>query len=487
MPHHGAAGRVDDGPPETRRSGTASEAGSTGWTRRIGERVGSWPAWLAVLLVTALLLLVYLPTGAHTHDQNYTDTSATYLAAAQLARDGSLTLDRFEGATWVVETPDGRLVSNRFPGTILYAAAFYLVLGAGSGQVVPVMPAALAAALGAALAMGLLSLLLRRLVAPPTAVGAALVGGLATSTWAISGHALWTHGPAQLLLVGAMLALAAGHHARAGLAMGASILVRPHLAVVPAVTGLHTGWRRRSWRSVLLVGATAALGLVAYLAYNRVVFGGALAAQPGAEAIPQLTGGYGTRWLDNLLTLPPWTWLGALAGALVSPSRGLLTISPFLLALLPGLPAAWRRAPGWVRSAALGGVLYLLLQLRANPAFGAGFGFYVYRIHLETLTLCAPLLVLAWRHWTRITALRRRVFWLLAGMSAAVQTLAVASGISLSDQAQVGWGFTEWRALWEILGWWVPGGLLLGGLLGLAAALVTGDRATDDGSVAVTP
>lgn len=250
-------------------------------------------------------------------------------------------------------------------------------------------------------------------------------GGLATSTWAISGHALWTHGPAQLVLVGAMLARGAGRHARSGLLMGASILVRPHPAVVPA---MHTGWTRRQWRPVAVVGATASLGLLA-------------------------------------------------------PSRGLLTISPFLIPLVPGLPAAWRRAPDWVRAAALGGVVYLLLQLRANPAFGAGFGFVVYRIQLEALTLAAPPLVLAWRHWTRLTALRRRAFWTLAGVSVAVQALAVSVDLPPSPPSlggQIGWGLTEWRWVWNALGWWVPAGLLVGAGAGLALGSVPGRKEADD-------
>lgn len=446
--------------------------------RRVSTRVAAWPVWFAPVLVTAFLLLVYLPTTVTTHETNYSDTSSTYLAAAQLARDGTLTLEEgFADAPWVVETAEGRHVSNRFPGTIFYAAAFYAVMGAGSGEVVPTAPAALAAAVAAALAMGLLCLVLRRLVSPQAALAGALVGGLATSTWAISGHALWSHGPAQLVLVGSLLALGTGLHARSGLLMGASILVRPHLAVVPAVVGLHAGWARRRWRPVVAIGVTAALGLAAYLVYNHLVFGAGVTPGGGEQALPQISGGYGGNWLDNVLTLPPWEWLAAIAGALVAPSRGLLTISPFLLALAPGLPVAWRRAPVWVRGAALGGLVYVLLQLRANPAFGAGFGFVVYRIQLETLTLAAPLLALAWQHWTRLTALRRRVFWTLVGVSVAVQALAVSVDLPPSPPplgGQIGWGLTEWRWVWDMLGWWVPVGLLAGAAAGFVVGSASG-------------
>ncbi|NNC41124.1 MAG: hypothetical protein HKN95_10570, partial [Acidimicrobiia bacterium] len=78
--------------------------------------------------------------------------------------------------------------------------------------------------------------------------------------------------------------------------------------------------------------------------------------------------------------------------------RGFLLWSPFLLVLIPGLRAAWKAAPAWVRGSALGGLVYLLVQYKANRFSGGG-GFFTYRYPLEALTAAAPLLYLSYREW----------------------------------------------------------------------------------------
>ena len=84
--------------------------------------------------------------------------------------------------------------------------------------------------------------------------------------------------------------------------------------------------------------------------------------------------------------------------------------SPFLILLIPGLPAAWRKAPAWVRGSAIGGVAYLLLQLKANR-YSGGDSFWGYRYPLEMLAASAPLLLLAYTEWVRHRSdLLRRVF-----------------------------------------------------------------------------
>ncbi len=104
--------------------------------------------------------------------------------------------------------------------------------------------------------------------------------------------------------------------------------------------------------------------------------------------------------------------------------RGFLVWSPFLLVLLPGLPAGWRAAPAWVRSAAVGGLVYLLLQYGANR-FSGGDGHFTYRYPLEMLTAASPLLVLSARHWTLQTRLRRKA--LLFTVVASIEAPAVSA------------------------------------------------------------
>lgn len=92
--------------------------------------------------------------------------------------------------------------------------------------------------------------------------------------------------------------------------------------------------------------------------------------------------------------------IGLGLGGLFDPWQGFLILSPFLLLLLPGLFAAWRNSDTWVRAAAIGGLIYLLLQFKMNR-YNPG-NKTLYRYPLEALTASAPI----WqRIWPRSVAL----------------------------------------------------------------------------------
>ena len=63
----------------------------------------------------------------------------------------------------------------------------------------------LSASLVAALSAALLYRLLRRRAAPPVALLLTLAYAYGTTTWVISSQALWQHGMAELLVIGALL------------------------------------------------------------------------------------------------------------------------------------------------------------------------------------------------------------------------------------------------------------------------------------------
>lgn len=362
-------------------------------------------AWRLFAVVAGPLLILYLATASYGLPQS-PDTVATALPAWQLAERGTLALDEHAGSNpWLVDTGE-RVVSNRQPGVIAWGVPFYLLIPTTSGDEPPMAPAGAAGAVAAALAMGVLALVLRRLVNSSVAVVAALVGGLATATWTVSADGLWPHGPGQLWLSLGMLGLGAGHHARSGLAFAAALLTRPNAAVVAAVTGLYASWRQRSVRPAVLLGAASGLGLAALVAYNTAVYGS-----------PSISGGYPSDFTDRLAGMSLRTYGENALGTLISPARGVLILSPFLLLLVPGLRAGWRAAPDWARGSALAGLLYLALHLRMNRFWG-GTNFFSYRYPLETLTLAAPLLLLAWREWTVRTARRRR--WLATAVAASI-------------------------------------------------------------------
>lgn len=370
--------------------------------------------WLAVFVP---LLGVYLATLRTGFAGLSADPIAVTPSAWSLAHHGTPQLPAhlwpsFIG--WDVPGSHDTVVSNRAPGLVLIAAPLYLLFHTvGPHQV---WPASIAAALVTAAAMGTLAVLLRRLVSARAALAGAFVAGLASSTWAVSGTAIWPHGPDQLALVGAMLFLASGSTARSGLALAAAALLRPPLAVVAAVMGVAEAHARRRWRPILALGATCAVGLGGYLLYARVFWGGGIDSAYTAV---------GRGFTPGFFDASPAAWARFaenIVGTIFAPGRGVLLGSPFLLTLLPGLRAGWVRAPRWVKASALGGVGYLLIVLKANR-FGGGENFWSYRYPIETLTLAAPLLVLAWREWTVRTPRRRASFAALVTVSISLQAV----------------------------------------------------------------
>jgi hypothetical protein len=356
--------------------------------------VGLLVAVLAVYLATASWSVVSL------------DAHVTAVQSWQLAQHGTLALDGWTGTfSELLFEADGRVVSNRLPGAVLLAVPLYRLLG--SPEAFSVAPSSLAAALSVAGAAALLLVALRPLAPPRVALAAAGLFAFGTCAWSVAADALWQHGPAVLALVAAVLALSRERWGLAGLALGVAVLCRPHLGVVAAVVVV---WLLPRWRTAAAVAAGAGVGTAAFLAYQRLLYGRWT-----------VLGGYGDGWI-GWGGYGPGPFLHNVAGTLVSPQRGLLVYTPVLLVLLPGVAAAWRVAPGWVRASAAGGLAYTAVQLALNR-FSGGWGFYGYRLVLEALAMCAPLLLLAWQHWTSATAGRRATFWALAALSVAVQVV----------------------------------------------------------------
>ena len=344
-------------------------------------------------LAFAGLFLLYLATATFDQQQNV-DALSTLVPAWQLASHGNVYADQYAGFTpWFVQHGE-HVVSNRLPGAILWATPFYLLLGRG-GEFASVYPAAVASAAAATLAALFVYLAVRRLAGRRVGLVAAFAFALATPTWSVSADALWTHGTAQMALALSLVFAADDRLVAMGLAQAAAILTRPHLAVVAACMGIGAAIKARSLRPLIVVGLTSSLGLVALAIYYRLVYGtwtlsggygslGGYGETPGLSSVSERVNG----------TSP---FLRNVAEALVSPGRGLFVYSPFLLLLLPGLRAAWSTAPVWVRSAAVGGLVYAVVQLWGNGYSGEDF--FGYRFLLEPLTLWTPLLTLAYLGW----------------------------------------------------------------------------------------
>ena len=387
-------------------------------------------------LVSGPLLVVYLLTASWSYP-GYNDAFTNSLVGWGIGTNGSVYLDdhtELAGTNWpgwIV--PAGDSVTGKYPpGTALLSAPVYALwpeeaelISAPEDQfgefwaegrpsvefpLHPMGPAALTSSVSTALAMGLLALVFRRIGSGTQALVGGYVAGLGTAAWSVASDQLWQHGPAMLWIALGLL-LAGRKPLASGLAFGLAILTRPPLAIIAALTGIYPSWRQRSLRPAVLVGVGAAAGLAGLVAYNAWVFGGL-----------SVSGGYGSGFTDSTLSIDAYDYLRNLFYAGFSARRGFLVFSPFLLVLLPGLPTAWRAAPDWVRGAALGSLVYLLIQYKANR-FSGGFGFPTYRYPLEALVAGAPLLFLSYREWVAKRPRMLFAFGIMLLLAVVLQTM----------------------------------------------------------------
>jgi hypothetical protein len=395
------------------------------WDRRTDGRL--------LLVLFLVVWVIYLATATYTSFQ-VNDNRATALSAWSLATRGTLALPSEWAGEIPWETPgvDGSLYTDRFPGTILVSTPAYVVAAALSEADQPshpvflnFVPAGLTAATVAALAVGAMFAVFRRQAGRTTAAVAAVVFAFGTASWSVSADSLWTHGLTSLGLALGMLALATDRHAAAGAAFAVSILARPQTAVVPAIVGVWRGVQQRQVRPALAIGLTSVLGVLALSLYTRLLFGSWL---PVA--------GYNPGKVEAVLTSSAQDFLIRLGFTLIHPQRGMLLYTPFLLILLPFVHRGWRIAPSWVRSSALAGVAYLVVQLRSNIWHG-GLGYFGSRLTIETLVLAAPLLLCVWQAAIAHDRVLKRLFTVLAVLALTMHAVgATVLAVAPNDAAR---------------------------------------------------
>lgn len=392
------------------------------------------------LLFFFVVVLVYGLTADYDQVQNE-DIVATAVPAWNLVANGSTDLAPFEDVSqWIVNV-DGRVISNRWPGSMLVALVFYSITApfyvASRGPVL--WPATIAAVFVSAAATTVLFRLLWATFGRRFGFYAALVVAFGTGLWTVAAEGLWTHGPSALITAAALLALRAQRQWSAGICFGALALVRPHLLIVAAIVGYVTARETKDMRALLRIGLPSAVGLALYLAYVSALVGH-----------PSLGVGY-------YAFRPPQGWgrLLNILGVAIAPRVGLLVYTPVLLCCVPQLSQAWSSAPVWERASALGGVTYLVIQLQLNHFFG-GYGFYGYRIPLDGLVFALPLLCRSAKLFVDRSDSRAVVTAVLAAASVWISAIGAFSYVGRpgDDDPWTTWGLVDALAtqpVWKVV------------------------------------
>ncbi len=173
----------------------------------------------------------------------------------------------------------------------------------------------------------------RRLLGDGTALVLAATLAFGTSAFSTASRVMWQHGPAMACCCGALLLLLRPA-TRAGLlglgvVLAAGWLCRPTMSVFGALVVALLALTRRRDLPLVLLGAALVVG--AFLALNERLFAQLLPAYFVAGRLDPLSGQLGT----------------ALAGNLVSPSRGLFVFTPLAVLVPVGLFVALRRRGAW--------------------------------------------------------------------------------------------------------------------------------------------
>jgi predicted dehydrogenase len=248
----------------------------------------------------------------------------------------------------------------------------------------------LSAALIAALSAGVLYLALRRYVSQRASLIITLAYGLASNTWTISSQTLWRHGFTELSLALLVLALSRDLDESsglfwAGLALAVATANKPAyvLLVLPFLIYIALNHRKRFVHfcvPLIVIG-------VAVLGYNFHYFGRVLGAYPNPMGPMTAPGSP-----SNPIHIP---WWDGLAGLLVSPNRGLLIYTPWILFAIWGAARIWKENLfGWGRYLLPGMVAVYIVHARLGLWWGGGcFG---PRYLTDLLPLLAFFLVPIW-------------------------------------------------------------------------------------------
>ncbi|SRR5579884_129164 len=291
-------------------------------------------------------LLFFSCVFLYNFTRNYLGTSDTtpnmYLPVSIILH-GDFYLDRFPTLPKIKQRPlpyflqfrNGRVISSYpvlpaimavpvYLGPVLWLKAQGISYNSPIFSDMCIFSAKLAASLIAACSAVFVFLTLAHYASQAKAFALAHLYAFGTSAFPIASQALWMHGPAMLFLsIAAYLWLCRPNRlTAAGAMLSLAVAARPVTAVAAGIFTIYVVMRRP--RELPRFLAVPAIVAVVLLAFNLHFYN-------------SLTGGYGKINADMLQHQRlPSVWSSAiptaLAGILISPSRGLFIFSPFLIA-----------------------------------------------------------------------------------------------------------------------------------------------------------
>jgi len=222
----------------------------------------------------------------------------------------------------------------------------------------------LSASLIAAASGAVLFLAFRKIASRKVSLALALIYGLTSDTWAISGQALWRHGLTELsyaFLLWALFRLPDLPSAPfwAGLALAVAAANKPLEALLILPFLLY--FARKRWKNLLwFLAPLVALGSLV-IAYNLYFFARVLGGYPALSLVQDTSAHFPflTRFVDGLF------------GSMVSPSRGLLIYTSWTVFAFWGAARLWKEnTPSWIRPLIVAMAATLVVQVGGGEWWG---------------------------------------------------------------------------------------------------------------------
>lgn len=393
-------------------------------------------AWQAI----ALLMLLFCAYNLNFIHGNTTDNIPSTALPASIIGEGDFDLDELRpllsdntqaldlalNVVGALQQREGHLVSSYPLGAAVLATPFFAIAHHVGYlrewhhyRVTAKIAASFMVALSAVFVLLALRASLPATAAPATTAWLlALCYGLGTSAWSISSQELWQHGPGNLCLAAAVCALVYFEKKPsqllafgAGLALGLAVYCRLLNAIPTAALTLFIVLHHRRYLASYL--APLVVMAVVIVEYNLRTYGN---VSGGYDAIYQ-SPIHGWR---NLTSATGYTHplLQGLANILISPNRGLLVYSPFLILAFIMMPIVMIKPESPLQRYLVLWIVLMCIVLAKNTLWWGGSTFGP-RYFSETCVALLLLLTTAWR-FLQAHRLAMMLFAASAGLSIAI-------------------------------------------------------------------